>query len=114
MIPNDIEHVASRTLTSQSSIYDSIYPRQYIAYRAPPISSSSYDRSKSATPSPAVTIDGNLDKSFWNHVRWSEDFVDNATDTKPKFRTRVKMRWDDDFLYIGKPIIVIRDHYAID
>ena len=74
--------------------YAAIYPRQYIAYRAPPSAASS--------ESPAVTIDGDLDKPFWNDVAWTEDFVDIATDTAPKFRTRVKMRWDDNFLYVGR------------
>lgn len=53
-------------------------------------------------PSPAVTIDGNLDKDFWKDVDWTDDFVDIATDTVPKFHTRVKMRWDDEYLYVGK------------
>lgn len=79
--------------------YAAIYPRQYIAYRATP---SSVDGPPGAAASPAVAIDGNLDKPFWNDVEWSEDFVDIATDTTPKFRTKVKMRWDDDFLYVGK------------
>mmetsp|Transcript_35538 Transcript_35538/g.74924 ORF Transcript_35538/g.74924 Transcript_35538/m.74924 type:complete len:101 (+) Transcript_35538:97-399(+) len=77
MVPADkVEHV--------SRLYDAIYPRHYIAYRAP---------STSAVPSsPAVTIDGDLNKPFWNDVDWSEDFVDIATETAPKFRTKVKMR----------------------
>eukprot|EP00584_Thalassiosira_punctigera_P022757 CAMPEP_0172575578 /NCGR_PEP_ID=MMETSP1067-20121228/137283_1 /TAXON_ID=265564 ORGANISM="Thalassiosira punctigera, Strain Tpunct2005C2" /NCGR_SAMPLE_ID=MMETSP1067 /ASSEMBLY_ACC=CAM_ASM_000444 /LENGTH=381 /DNA_ID=CAMNT_0013368229 /DNA_START=40 /DNA_END=1185 /DNA_ORIENTATION=+ len=78
--------------------YDAIYPRQYIAYRAPLTIAPD---SSSQSVSPAVTIDGNLDKPFWNDVGWSEDFVDIATETPPKFRTRVKMRWDDEFLYVG-------------
>ena len=76
--------------------YDAIYPRQYIAYHAP------HSDGGSSPSSPAITIDGNLDKPFWNEVDWSDDFVDIATDTTPKFRTRVKMRWDDEFLYVGK------------
>ena len=80
--------------------YDAIYPRQYIAYRAP---STAALKSSSLLPSsPGVTIDGNLDKPFWNDVEWSEDFVDISTETTPKFRTKVKMRWDDDFLYVGR------------
>ena len=77
-----------------SSEYASIYPRQYVAYRSPPSSSSS----PHGLP---IIIDGNLDKPFWNEVDWSEDFVDIATDTAPKFRTRMKMRWDGEFLYVG-------------
>lgn len=79
--------------------YDCIYPRQYVAYRAP---STAALKSSSSPSSPAVTIDGNLDKPFWNDVQWSEDFVDIATEISPEFRTRVKMRWDDEFLYVGR------------
>ena len=46
--------------------YASIYPRQYIAIRAPLSLTSSINQ-------PATTIDGNLDKLFWNEVDWSED-----------------------------------------
>ena len=90
MVPVD------HNLTHGHRPYDAIYPRQYIAYHAPPSDGGS------SPSSPAITIDGNLDKSFWNEVDWSDDFVDIATDTTPKFRTRVKMRWDDEFLYVGK------------
>ena len=38
------------------STYGSIYPRQYIAYRAPPNSGSN---------GPAIKIDGNLNKYSW-------------------------------------------------
>mmetsp|Transcript_23303 Transcript_23303/g.50476 ORF Transcript_23303/g.50476 Transcript_23303/m.50476 type:complete len:386 (+) Transcript_23303:56-1213(+) len=94
MVPVDrIDHV--------SRAYEAIYPRQYIAYRATPSADSPGANSPSLLSPPAVTIDGNLDKPFWNDVEWSEDFVDIATDTTPKFRTKVKMRWDDDFLYVG-------------
>jgi len=78
--------------------YASIYPRQYIAIRAPLSLSSSINQ-------PAITIDGNLDKTFWDEVDWSEEFIDIATDTKPKFTTKIKMRWDDDFLYVGKKTV---------
>lgn len=84
----------NKMISSSQRPYASIYPQQYIAYRSPSSSSSSGG-------GPPIIIDGNLDKPFWNEVNWSDDFVDIATDTKPKFRTRIKMRWDDDFLYVG-------------
>lgn len=76
-----------------SHAYSEIYPRQYIAYRAP---------ARNDRGGPAITIDGNLDKPFWNEVPWTEDFVDIATDMTPKFRTRAKLRWDEEFLYVGE------------
>ena len=75
------------------STYGSIYPRQYIAYRAPPNSGSN---------GPAIKIDGNLNKYFWEEVPWSDDFVDIETEMTPRFQTRCKIRWDDEFLYIGE------------
>jgi len=80
-----------------SRSYASIYPRQYIAIRAP---------LSSSINQPAITIDGSLDKQFWDEVDWSEEFVDIATDTTPKFTTKFKIRWDDDFLYVGKTLLV--------
>jgi hypothetical protein len=86
----------------KSTIYDAIYPQQYIAYRAPIRSDNDGGSTSSCPPPLAIDIDGNLDKPFWSEVPWTQDFVDIATDTVPKFRTRVKMRWDDDFLYVGE------------
>lgn len=54
------------------------------------------------TPEP-LKIDGRLDESAWKKVYWSEDFQDirGKSGPKPRFRTRVKMLWDDDYFYIG-------------
>jgi hypothetical protein len=38
---------------------------------------------------------------FWQDVAFSESFVDISTSTLPKFQTRVKVRFDDEFLYVG-------------
>lgn len=48
-------------------------------------------------------LDGRLDKSPWLDCPWSDDFVDIEGDKKPKprFRTRMKMFWSDNGLYIG-------------
>ncbi len=50
-----------------------------------------------------AAIDGRLDKPFWNSAPWSEEFVDIEGDAKPlpPFRTRFKMVWDDECLYVG-------------
>jgi hypothetical protein len=67
--------------------YPVIEPRGYVCYRA-------------AKP---LTIDGKLDEAAWEAAPWSEDFVDIEGDKKPKprQRTRMKMLWDDQYLYIG-------------
>ena len=51
----------------------------------------------------APALDGRLDKPFWQHVPFSEDFQDISGPDfpTPRFRTRVKMCWDDENLYIG-------------
>lgn len=48
-------------------------------------------------------IDGDLDKAFWAEADWSEEFEDIEWDKKPKpyHKTRMKMLWDDNYLYIG-------------
>jgi thiamine biosynthesis lipoprotein ApbE len=62
-------------------------PRRYVAYRAP---------SK-------VTVDGRLDDPAWTAAEWSEPFVDIEGDVRraPRFRTRTKMLWDDEYFYVG-------------
>lgn len=59
----------------------------YIAYRA-------------RTP---VVIDGKLDEPGWNDAPWTRDFVDIEGDRKPRprFRTRAKMLWDDQYFYVA-------------
>jgi Carbohydrate family 9 binding domain-like len=65
------------------------YPpaKGYVAYRA----------------TKPIVIDGKLDDEMWKAVPWSEEFADIEGDKKPKprHRTRMKMLWDDDALYIA-------------
>src|SRR5436190_21481604 len=58
-------------------------PRSYVCYRA---------------PSP-FNIDGKLDEPAWAAAAWSDAFVDIEGDSRPRprFRTRVKMSWDDEY-----------------
>jgi len=51
----------------------------------------------------APNINGDLSKEFWKNAPWSDDFVDIEGDLKPRptWRTRIKMLWDDNNLYIG-------------
>ena len=62
-------------------------PRQYIAYRT----------------SAAPVIDGKLDEADWDQAAWTEDFVDieGPAKPRPRFRTRAKLLWDDDYLYFA-------------
>ena len=62
-------------------------PRHYICYQ----------------PSEKLTIDGHLNEPSWLQAAWSEDFLDiEGVDCgKPYFQTKVKMLWDQQFLYIA-------------
>lgn len=63
------------------------HPKGYVCYRAPS----------------AVEIDGDLKDAAWEAAPWTDAFVDIEGDKKPKprFRTRAKMLWDDEALYIA-------------
>lgn len=62
-------------------------PKGYVCYRAEQV----------------MVIDGRIDEAAWNAVQWTEDFVDieGGDKSTPRFRTRVKMLWDDQNLYIA-------------
>ena len=62
-------------------------PRSYVCYRA----------------TRAPRLDGSLDDAAWRAAPWSAEFVDieGAAKPAPRFRTRVKMLWDDRYLYVG-------------
>jgi hypothetical protein len=62
-------------------------PRHYVAYRA---------------PSP-VRVDGRLDDPAWASAPWTETFVDieGSRRPEPRFTTRAKMLWDDDWFYVA-------------
>lgn len=68
-------------------VIEAHYPRQYVAYRA----------TNGTTP----TFDGRLDEPFWEEVPFTEDYVDISTTTIPKFITKAKIRWDDEWVYVG-------------
>ena len=50
-----------------------------------------------------INVDGVLDDAAWASAPWTSDFVDIEGDARPKpaLRTRAKLLWDDDYLYIG-------------
>ncbi|TCK70178.1 carbohydrate-binding family 9-like protein [Acidipila rosea] len=60
----------------------------------------SYDCYRASTP---IHIDGKLDDPAWKEAKWTSDFVDieGTARPAPRFRTRVKMLWDDKYLYIA-------------
>jgi hypothetical protein len=59
-----------------------------------------YDCRRTKRP---VRIDGQLNDPAWRAATWTNEFVDIEGDKKPKprFQTRVKMLWDDEYFYVG-------------
>lgn len=50
-----------------------------------------------------VRIDGRLDDKAWQAAPWTPFFVDieGAAKPVPRFKTRAKMMWDDEYFYIA-------------
>jgi hypothetical protein len=53
-----------------------------------------------------IRIDGRLNESDWKNAAWSDGFVDIEGSSRPlpRYRTRMKMLWDDNYLYVGAEI----------
>lgn len=49
-----------------------------------------------------IEIDGLIDSKEWEKAPWSNYFVDIEGDLRPlpKYKTKLKMLWDEDYLYI--------------
>lgn len=64
-----------------------IIPRHYICYRT----------------SGSILVDGLLNESAWLNADWTDYFVDIEGNKRPDpwYNTRVKMLWDDNYLYIA-------------
>jgi hypothetical protein len=63
------------------------YPEQYVARRV---------------RLGAVRVDGALDDAAWSLAPWSSDFVEIAgRGPAPRLRTRAKLLWDEQFLYVA-------------
>lgn len=67
-------------------------PREYVCQRA----------------SAPLSIDGSLDEQSWKDAAWTDFFIDIQGDgvpqarlPEPRYATRAKMLWDDDFLYLA-------------
>jgi len=65
-------------------------PKSYICYR---------------TDKP-INVDGKINESAWSKVRWTDYFEDIQGNLKPmpRYKTRVKMLWDNKYLYVAAEI----------
>ncbi len=54
-----------------------------------------------------LVVDGKLDDEAWRLAPWTDDFVDIEGDVKPRprFRTRAKMVWDDEYFFIAAELV---------
>lgn len=50
-----------------------------------------------------LSVDGKLDEQVWQQTEWTDPFLDIQGDhlPAPRFETRAKMLWSDEFLYIA-------------
>src|SRR5262245_3109197 len=87
MVAAQLSSAAAADPAQDWSRMKAIAPRGYVSYRA------------LATPQ----IDGRLDDVAWRAVPWTDRFVDIQGDRQPqpRFRTVVKMLWDDEHFYIA-------------
>jgi len=58
-------------------------PRQYIAYKVPE----------------KIIIDGRDKEASWQKAPWSDNFIDIEGRMSPKYKTNMKMLWDEEYLY---------------
>jgi hypothetical protein len=51
----------------------------------------------------SISVDGRLNDAAWSFAPWTDAFVDIEGSTKPmpRFRTRAKMIWNDEYLMIA-------------
>ena len=66
--------------------------------KEPPTTAPSY---RCVFTTTAPKIDGNIDDEVWTKAEWTADFVDVTTADKAPHRTRVRMLWDADNLYLA-------------
>lgn len=78
--------LSSEAQTPDESPYWSIVPLSYCCVKA----------------SAPVAVDGRMDEADWQRAPWTSDFVDieGAIRSTPRFRTRVKMLWDQTYFYV--------------
>jgi len=50
-----------------------------------------------------IQIDGLMDQREWHSAAWTKDFedIEGSKKPRPRFRTRAKMLWDDEYFYVA-------------
>ncbi|NKI25726.1 carbohydrate-binding family 9-like protein [Arenibacter sp. 6A1] len=60
-----------------------VVPRSYVAFKA----------------TEPLVIDGKADEAAWKNSEWSQDYIDIEGKKEPTYKTRMKMLWDNEYLY---------------
>ena len=78
-------------------------PKGYVCFRTDHRPAGSHQESSTPQTGSTITVDGKLDEPAWSAAPWTDDFVDIEGDLKPqpRFRTRAKMLWDEQYFYIA-------------
>ena len=75
----------SRENTIKVDVFKEIvYPKTYVVYKT----------------SKAITIDGKADETDWKNADFTDKFIDIEGVKIPSQTTKVKMLWDENFLYV--------------
>ena len=70
-------------LSGVSAQQKMVVPKSYIAHKT----------------SESISIDGKGEEASWGSAKWTSDFIDIEGAKKPRYQTRVKMLWDEKYLY---------------
>jgi Domain of unknown function (DUF1083). len=56
--------------------------------------------------SDSIKLDGKLDEKTWANAPWTDSFVDieGAAKPSPRYKTHVKMAWDDEYIYFAAEV----------
>ncbi|XP_013398778.1 uncharacterized protein LOC106165211 [Lingula anatina] len=82
-------YLGTLSSVSASSDCNFPYPKHYTAYHL--------------NAGEIINVDGKVDEDAWSKVAWTDEFMDiqGPSFPKPRFTTRAKMRWDENYLYIA-------------
>ncbi|MFA7229079.1 MAG: carbohydrate-binding family 9-like protein [Melioribacteraceae bacterium] len=80
---------------ASSNSQNKIFPQPKIEFNPP-----HYICYRTDTP---IIVDGKLDDKIWEDAEWTLYFLDIEGNLKmrPRFKTRAKMLWDDEYFYIA-------------
>ncbi len=87
--------VSLAVLSGQEANLKKVFPKPEIEFNP-----QSYICLRSSNP---IAVDGDISNEEWANAEWTNYFVDIEGSLKPlpRFKTRAKMLWDDNYLYIA-------------